>query len=55
MDGRLITVLLLFVAPAVGIAATIEWFSSNPLSIFVAFAAMIAGAFYLVTYTESFA
>jgi hypothetical protein len=55
MDGRWVTVLALLIAPVVGIAATIVWFASNPVAIFVAFAAMIAGAFYLLTYTESFA
>jgi hypothetical protein len=55
MDGRWVTALLLFVVPAVGIAATILWFSSNPIAILVALSAMILGAFYLLTYTESFA
>jgi hypothetical protein len=55
MDGRWFTVLVLLVAPSVGIAATVLWFSSNPVAIFAAFAAMVAGAFYLLTYTESFA
>jgi hypothetical protein len=54
MDGRWFTVIALFIVPAVGIAATIVWFASNPIAIFTAFAAMIAGAFYLLTYTESF-
>jgi hypothetical protein len=54
MDGRWFTVIVLLIVPAVGIAATVVWFASNPVAIFTAFAAMIAGAFYLLTYTESF-
>lgn len=55
MDGRLFTVLAFFVVPAALIGVTIGWFSSNPVSIFAMIAAMIAGAFYLLTYRESFA
>jgi hypothetical protein len=55
MDGRWFTALALLVAPAVGIGVTVVWFASNPVAIFTAFAAMIAGAFYLLTYTETFA
>jgi hypothetical protein len=54
MDGRWFTVIVLLIAPAVAIAASVLWFSSNPIAIFAAFAAMIAGAFYLLTYTDSF-
>ncbi|HTW76647.1 MAG TPA: hypothetical protein VMG14_02650 [Thermoplasmata archaeon] len=54
MDGRWFTVICLLVLPVVAIAATIAWFSSNPVAIFAAFSAMIAGAFYLLTYTDSF-
>jgi hypothetical protein len=55
MDGRLATVLLTLVLPAVLIAVTILKFSSNPVSIFALFAVMVGGAFYLLTYSESFA
>ena len=55
LDGRWVTVLLLMVAPAVAIGATVAWFSSNPIVILVAIAAMILGAFYLLTYPETFA
>ncbi|MGI0070478.1 MAG: hypothetical protein ACRECT_00115 [Thermoplasmata archaeon] len=54
MDGRWVTFLLLFVVPAVGIGATVEWFHSNPVAIMVAVGALILGALYLLTYTESF-
>jgi hypothetical protein len=55
MDGRWLTFILLFLVPAAGIAATIAWFSSNPVAILVAIGAMILGGFYLLTYTETFA
>jgi hypothetical protein len=55
MNGRWYTLLLLFVVPIVGIAATVAWFSANPLVIFVAIGAIVLGALYLLTYTETFA
>jgi len=55
MDGRLFTVLFLFLLPAALMGVTIVWFASNPVSILVLFAVMIAGGFYLLTYQESFA
>ncbi|MGA8663864.1 MAG: hypothetical protein WB809_02180 [Thermoplasmata archaeon] len=54
MDGRTLTVLFLLVLPAVLIGVTIWVFASNPLSIFVLLAAMVAGGFYLLTYNSSF-
>ncbi len=53
MDGRWFTVLVLLVVPAVAIGATVVWFASNPVAIFTALAAMVAGALYLMTYTDS--
>jgi hypothetical protein len=55
MDGRLVTVLALFVLPAALIGVTVEEFHSNPLAIFGLLAVMVVGAFYLVSYTETFA
>jgi len=55
MDGRLVTVLALLVLPAALIGVTIAEFSSNPVSILALIAVMLVGAFYLVSYTESFA
>jgi len=55
MDGRWFTVIVLMIAPIAGIVATIAWFSSNPLAILAAIGVMIVGAFYLLTYTETFA
>lgn len=55
MDGRWFTVIFLFLLPMLGIAATVAWFSSNPVAIVVAFGVMILGGFYLLTYTDSFA
>ncbi len=54
MDGRWLTFLLLIVVPAALIGVTIEFFSSNPVSIFTLLAAMLVGGFYLLTYTETF-
>ncbi len=55
MDGRWVTFFLLIVLPAALIGITIEFFSSNPVSIFTLLAAIVVGAFYLLTYTEAFA
>jgi hypothetical protein len=54
MDGRWLTALLLLVLPAALIGVTIAFFSSNPVSIFVLLATMVVGAFYLLTYSETF-
>ncbi|MGI0132696.1 MAG: hypothetical protein ACREDK_06365 [Thermoplasmata archaeon] len=54
MDGRLITVLLTFLLPAVLIGVTIWRFSINPLAILVLLTVMIAGALYLLTYSDAF-
>jgi hypothetical protein len=55
MDGRLWTVILLFLVPTVAMGATVAWFSSNPIAILLEIGAMVLGAFYLLTYTDSFA
>jgi hypothetical protein len=55
MDGRLLTVLLLLVVPAALIGLTVLEFNSNPVAVFGLIALMVAGGFYLLTYTESFA
>jgi hypothetical protein len=55
MDGRLFTVLVLLILPAALIGVTVFEFHSNPVAILVLIAVMIAGAFYLLSYTESFA
>jgi hypothetical protein len=54
MDGRWFTVAFLEVLPILLIALTIWKFGSNPLSIFVLLGAMVAGGFYLITYSASF-
>ncbi len=54
MDGRWFTIVFLLILPAALIAPTVIWFASNPVAIFVEFAAMIAGGFYLLTYNDSF-
>jgi hypothetical protein len=55
MDGRLLTVLALMILPAALIGVTVFEFHSNPVAILGLIAVMIAGVFYLVSYTESFA
>ena len=55
MNGRWVTAFFLLLVPIVGIAATILWFSSNPVAILIALSAMILGSFYLLTYNETFA
>jgi len=55
MDGRLVTVLALLVLPAALIGVTIVEFHTNPVAILGLLAVMIVGAFYLLSYTESFA
>ena len=54
MDGRLVTGLGLLLLPAVLIGVTIEWFNSNPVSIFAMIALMILGGLYILTYREAF-
>lgn len=55
MDGRLLTILLFLVLPAALIGLTVVKFSSNPVPIFALLAVMVFGAFYLLTYNETFA
>jgi hypothetical protein len=55
MDGRLLTVLLLFVVPAALLGVTVVEFASNPVAVFALLGVMVAGGFYLLTYTESYA
>ncbi|HEV2428555.1 MAG TPA: hypothetical protein VGV64_01750 [Thermoplasmata archaeon] len=54
MDGRLLTVLATFLLPAVLIGVTIWKFASNPLAILGLLAVVVAGALYLLTYTDTF-
>jgi len=54
MDGRWFTVVFLEILPIVLIGVTIWKFASNPLAIFALLATMVAGGFYLLSYTSSF-
>jgi hypothetical protein len=54
MDGRWVTVIALLIAPAVLMGVTVVYFASNPISILAEFGAMLAGGFYLVSYTSTF-
>jgi len=55
MDGRWLTVGLMLVLPAALIGVTCFEFHTNPVAILGLIAVMIVGAFYLLSYTESFA
>jgi hypothetical protein len=54
MDGKLVTGLGFLALPAAVIGVTVAWFSSNPVTIFAMIALMLVGAFYLMTYRETF-
>ena len=54
MDGKLVTGIGLLAVPAALMAVTVAWLSSNPVAIFTLLAVMILGAFYLLTYRETF-
>ena len=54
MDGRVWALLLTQLLPAVLIGVTIWRFASNPLALLGLIGVMVTGAFYLLTYTESF-
>jgi hypothetical protein len=55
MDGRLFTVLGFLVLPVALLGLTVAEFNSNPVAILALLAMMIGGAFYLLTYSETFA
>jgi hypothetical protein len=55
MDGRWFTALAALVLPAALIGVTVVEFHSNPVAILGLLAVMVVGAFYLLSYTESFA
>jgi hypothetical protein len=54
VDGRYIVVGLTLVLPAVLIAVTVAWFSSNVIVMLVLFSMMLLGCLYLLSYSESF-
>ncbi len=54
MDGRIFVVGLTLVLPAILIAATVIWYSDNPLSMLVLFSVMLLGALYLVSYKDTY-
>ena len=54
MDGRLLTILVTFLLPAVLIGVTIWQFASNPIAILVLVMVIIGGALWLLTYSDSF-
>lgn len=54
MDGRWPAALLTLVLPTGLLALTVYDFSANPLAILAELTVMVAGIFYLLTYSESF-
>lgn len=54
MDGRLFSALVLLVLPVALLGLTVLEFHSNPIAILGLLAVMIAGSFYLLTYSETF-
>jgi hypothetical protein len=54
MDGRWVTVLVAFLLPAVLIGVTDVYFALNPIAILGLISVMVAGAMYLLTYSEAF-
>ena len=54
MDGRIITILLTMVLPLALFVVTGLYFRWNPLAVVSLFAVIVAGAFYLLSYTDSF-
>ncbi len=55
MNGRLFTLLALLLLPVALLGLTVAEFHSNPVAILALLAVMIGGAFYLLTYSETFA
>lgn len=55
MDGRIYVVALTLVLPAVLIAVTVAWYSTNPVSMLVLFSVMLLGSLYLLSYSDAFA
>lgn len=54
MDGRLLAGLVTLALPAALIGVTIWRFAANPLAILGLLTLMVGGAFYLLSYPESF-
>ncbi len=54
MNGKLFTILAMFVVPVALLGVTIAWFSSNPISVFTLISVMVIGGVYLLTYRDAF-
>jgi len=54
VDGRFLVVGLTLALPAVLMAATVAWFSTNPISMLILLAVMLFGCLYLVSYSDAF-
>ncbi len=55
MEGRWLTLLLLIVLPGALLGLTVAEFHSNPVSVLVLIGVILVGAFYLLSYNETFA
>ncbi|MFZ0830719.1 MAG: hypothetical protein WCB18_05520 [Thermoplasmata archaeon] len=54
MDGRILVVALTLALPAALIAATVAWYSTNPVSLLILFSVMLLGGLYLLSYSDTF-
>jgi hypothetical protein len=54
VDGRYIVVALALVLPAILMAITVAWFSTNPISMLILFSVMLLGCLYLLSYSDAF-
>jgi len=54
VDGRFLVVGLTLALPAVLMAATVAWFSTNPISMLILLAVMLFECLYLVSYSDAF-
>lgn len=52
MEGRWWVLIVFLAVPAALIVATLEFFSSNPISIFTLLVVMTAGFVYFLSYTD---
>jgi hypothetical protein len=55
MDGRWVTVIATLIVPTILLGVTVVWFAANPIAVLVLLGTMVAGGFYLVSYTSTFA
>jgi type IV secretory pathway VirB3-like protein len=54
MDGRLVTIALTLLLPAVLIGVTAAYYSLNPVAVLGLISVMVGGVLYLLSYSRSF-